>query len=63
MKELQRSIDMTFKVGYESNKQLVQTDGVTIYPYLVNITDEAAKLKVTPELPYPYPNLALRNIY
>lgn len=63
MKELQRSIDMTFKVGYENNKELVQTSGVTIYPYLVNITDEAAKLKVTPELPNPYPDLAMRNTY
>jgi hypothetical protein len=63
MKELQRSIDMTFKVGYESGKELVQTEAVTIYPFLMNITDEAAKLKITPELPYPYPDLSMRNIY
>ena len=54
---------MTFKVGYESNNELVQTDGITVYPYLVNITDPSVKAKVTPELPYPYPNLAMRNYY
>ena len=63
MKELQRSIDMTFKVGVESNNELVESQDVTVYPYLVNITDEAAKLKVTKELPDPLPNLAMRNIY
>ena len=46
LNDLQRVFDMTFKVGFEgSNKELVQTEDVTIYPYLVNITDEAFDAK------------------